>query len=103
MYADEALFLAGIHPLLPASSLSHFQAVSLWQALREVLYKAIADQGASINTYALPGGEKGTAHERFNVAHRKDQPCPKCGTPLHRLMVRKRGAYFCPTCQPLAN
>jgi formamidopyrimidine-DNA glycosylase len=103
MYADEALFLAGIHPLTPASSLSHCQTVSLWQALREVLCRAIADQGASISTYALPGGEKGTAHERFNVAHRKGQPCPKCGAPLQRLMVRKRGAYFCPACQPLAD
>ena len=100
MYADEALFLAGIHPTTPASALSHSQIVNLWQALREVLHKAIANHGASISTYALPDGEMGTAHERFNVAHRLGQPCPVCGTPLIRLMVRKRGSYFCPSCQP---
>jgi formamidopyrimidine-DNA glycosylase len=103
MYADEALFLSKIHPMTPASSLSHRQTAALWRALREVLQKAIANQGASINTYALPDGERGTAHERFNVAHRKDRPCPSCGTPLQRLMVRKRGAYFCPECQPPAT
>ena len=104
MYADEALFQAGIHPLTPANRLSREQVVRLWQAIRDVLDRAIANQGASINTYWLPNGERGTAHDAFNVAHKKGASCPNCSTPIERIMVRKRGAYHCPKCQssPLA-
>lgn len=99
MYADEALFLARLHPMTPCESLSPEQVAVLWSAVRRVLELAIANQGASIDTYVLPGGERGTAYDCFNVAHKKGAPCPRCGTPLERLMVRKRGAYYCPVCQ----
>ncbi|MFC2008735.1 bifunctional DNA-formamidopyrimidine glycosylase/DNA-(apurinic or apyrimidinic site) lyase [Chloroflexota bacterium] len=99
MYADEALFKVGIHPLAPANELTSDQVVRLWQAIRDVLERAIASQGASINTYWLPNGERGTAHDAFNVAHKKGAPCPNCSTPIERIMVRRRGAYFCPSCQ----
>ncbi len=100
MYADEALYEAGIHPFTPANELSPKQVSWLWQAIRDVLELAIARQGASIATYALPSGERGTAHDLFKVAHRMDAPCGRCATPIRRVMVRKRGAYFCPRCQP---
>ena len=99
MYADEALFQVGVHPLTPANELTYEQVARLWQAIRDVLDRAIARQGASIDTYWLPNGERGTAHDAFNVAHKKGAACPKCSTPIERIMVRKRGAYFCPTCQ----
>lgn len=100
MYADEALHDAAIHPLTQSNMLSPEQVRHLWQSIRDVLERAIACQGASIATYALPNGERGTAHDTFRVAHRKGAPCPRCGTAIQRLMVRKRGAYFCPGCQP---
>ncbi len=103
MYADEALYEANIHPLTPANELSPGQISRLWEAIRAVLQRAIACQGASIATYALPSGERGTAHNLFNVAHKKDAPCPRCGTPITRVMVRKRGASFCPSCQQPGN
>lgn len=99
MYADEALHRAGIHPLTPSHELTHTQVASLWKAVRHVLGEAIACQGASINTYRLPNGERGSAHDAFNVAHSKGAQCLRCGTSIERIMVRKRGAYFCPTCQ----
>jgi len=99
MYADEALFQTGIHPLTPANELGHEKVVELWCAIREILERAIANQGASINTYWLPNGERGTAHDTFKVAHKKGAACPNCTTPIERIMVRKRGAYFCPRCQ----
>lgn len=103
MYADEALHEAGIHPFTPANELDPEQAGCLWQAIRDVLQRAIACQGASIATYALPSGERGTAHDLFKVAHRMGAPCARCGTPIQRVMVRKRGAYFCPACQRIGN
>ena len=100
MYADEALFAAGIHPLRPADSLSKAQMERLYTAIRQTLERAIGCCGASINDYQRPGGQPGTAQSGFNVAHRRGQPCPACGTPIERIPIRQRGSYFCPRCQP---
>ncbi|HEX79388.1 MAG TPA: bifunctional DNA-formamidopyrimidine glycosylase/DNA-(apurinic or apyrimidinic site) lyase [Dehalococcoidia bacterium] len=99
MYADEALFTAGIHPSRPANNLSRTEVKRLHSALRDVLQKAIGNKGASVNTYFRPGGEQGTAHSHFRVAHRGGKPCPACGTPIQRIPIRHRGSYFCPKCQ----
>lgn len=103
MYADEALFEIGVHPLVTAHDMGHDEVVRLRQAIKAVLEHAIARQGASVDTYWLPNGERGTAHNAFCVAHKKGEPCPRCGTPIERVMVRKRGAYYCPRCQPLTE
>jgi formamidopyrimidine-DNA glycosylase len=57
------------------------------------------NKGASISNYFRPGGETGTAHTHFKVAHRRDKPCPVCNTSLRRIPVHQRGTYFCPGCQ----
>ena len=100
MYADEALFAAGIHPLRPGGSLSRDEVEHLYHAIRQVLLSAIDKKGASVDTYFRPDGARGTAHFQFKVAHRGGEPCPVCGTPIQRLPVRSRGSYFCPRCQP---
>jgi formamidopyrimidine-DNA glycosylase len=101
MYADEALFTAKIHPLRKASSLSQNEIRNLHKAIIDVLRSAIGSKGASINTYIRPGGQLGTAHDNFRVAHRSGKPCPVCGTPIKRLAIRNRGSYFCPKCQKI--
>jgi len=101
MYADEALFAARIHPLRPGKSLSEDEIERLHQAIQQILWAAIGNKGASVDTYFRPGGELGTAHFEFQVAHRRGQNCPVCGTPLARIPVRNRGSYFCPNCQRL--
>lgn len=100
MYADEALFTAGIHPLRAASSLSRTEVKRLHRAIQNVLQEAIGNKGASVNTYFRPNGAKGTAQSHFRVAHRGGKPCPTCNTPIQRIPVRNRGSYFCPRCQP---
>ena len=100
MYADEALFLAKIHPLRPGGSLSPAETRRLHNAIRQVLQTAIGNKGASIANYYRPGGEQGTAHLEFKVAHRRGENCPICDTPIERIRVRNRGTYFCPKCQP---
>ncbi|MFH1775203.1 MAG: bifunctional DNA-formamidopyrimidine glycosylase/DNA-(apurinic or apyrimidinic site) lyase [Chloroflexota bacterium] len=100
MYADEALFTAGIHPLRSGDSLSAEELERLHRAIRQVLLAGIGDKGASVQNYFRPGGEPGTAHLAFRVAHRRGEPCPVCGTPVTRLPIRNRGSYFCPSCQP---
>lgn len=100
MYADEALFTAKIHPLRSGGSLSRDEVKRLHSAIKQVLKAAIGNKGASIVNYYRPGGELGTAHFEFKVAHRRGETCPVCGTPIKRIVVRNRGTYFCPKCQP---
>lgn len=101
MYADEALFLAKIHPMRAGGSLTKEEVKRLHRAIRQVLTAGINEKGASTDTYFRPSGEPGTAHSQFRVAHRRGESCPVCGTPLERIPVRNRGSYFCPKCQPL--
>jgi len=100
MYADEALFLARIHPLRSAKSLSQEEIERLHRAIQQVLLAAINNKGASVDTYFRPDGQIGTAHFQFRVAHRGGEPCPVCRTPIERIVVRNRGSYFCRKCQP---
>jgi len=100
MYADEALFAAGIHPLRPSCSLKAKEVAALHRAVRAVLRKAVENQGASIRNYRRPDGKAGRAHEEFAVAHRGGCLCPRCSTLIARIVVGQRGTYFCPRCQP---
>jgi formamidopyrimidine-DNA glycosylase len=99
MYADEALFHANIHPLRPACSLTPAEITSLHKSIRHVLNKGIDKLGASIRNYRHPDGGRGSAHTEFAVAHRENEPCPICKTPVERIVVGQRGTYFCPKCQ----
>ncbi len=100
MYADEALFAAGIHPERSTVSLTSGEIKRLHRAIRETLIAATRSKGASVENYFRPSGEIGTAHFHFKVAHRLGgNYCPVCGTPIERTKVRNRGTYFCPRCQ----
>ncbi len=101
MYADEALFAARIHPLRRGGSLSSKEVDRLHRTIQQVLWSAIGNKGASVDTYLRPDGTLGTAHFQFQVAHRLGGKfCPACDTPIERITVRNRGSYFCPKCQP---
>ncbi|MBA7678221.1 Formamidopyrimidine-DNA glycosylase [subsurface metagenome] len=101
MYADEALFAARIHPLRSGGNLSSEEIEHLHRAIQQVLWSAIGNKGASTDTYFRPDGTRGTAHFQFQVAHRlSGKLCSVCGTPIERIVVRNRGSYFCPHCQP---
>ncbi len=103
MYADEALFASRIHPLRSGGSLTREEVKKLYSAIKQVLAAGIGDKGASALNYFRPGGELGTAHHQFKVAHHGGEPCPNCGTPIRRLPIRNRGSYFCPKCQPVGK
>lgn len=105
IYADEALFLARIHPLRPGNSLTVEELGRLREAIREVLGGAIANGGTSLDdlAYLLPDGRAGENLDRLNVYDREDLPCPGCGAPIRRIVIRSRSSYFCPACQPEPN
>jgi formamidopyrimidine-DNA glycosylase len=101
MYADEALFAAKIHPFKKAGDLVFREVQNLYKSILKVLKLAIDNKGASVDTYKRPGGEEGTAHDGFQVAHRRGGTCHVCGATIQRAVVRNRGSYFCPVCQKL--
>ena len=81
-------------------SLTQDEIERLYRAIKRVLWSAIGNKGASVRNYFRPGGDIGTAHFEFKVAHGRGKKCPNCGTPIKRITVRNRGTYFCPECQP---
>lgn len=99
IYAAEALFLAGISPRRPASSLTPAEIERLKKAIHQVLNEALAAMGTTLsdNFYRTPAGEAGDYEPR--VYGREGLPCQVCGTPIERVELGGRGTYFCPRCQ----
>jgi formamidopyrimidine-DNA glycosylase len=99
IYADEALFRAGIHPLAMASRIRGERAQRLHSAIVEVLTEAIAAGGSSISDYVDAQGRKGFFQLSHRVYQRTGQPCVTCGAPIRRTLVAQRSSHFCPKCQ----
>ncbi len=99
IYADEALFVARLHPLRLAMSLSEEECQRLQAAVNEVIAAGIADGGTTFRDYQNGAGGQGHHQEKLNVYNRKGLPCPVCGTPIEKMTIGGRGAHFCPHCQ----
>jgi formamidopyrimidine-DNA glycosylase len=99
IYADEALFRAGIHPLANPSRLRRDRVRRLHEAIVEVLTEAIAAGGSSISDYVDANGRKGFFQISHRVYQRAGEPCMTCGTPIRRILVAQRSSHFCPKCQ----
>ncbi len=99
IYADEALFRAGIDPRKPAKRVSQPAARRLHEAIVAVLLEAVGDRGSSFQDYVDAQGEAGYHHLKVRVFRRTDEPCLVCGTPVRRVKVRGRSTHFCPKCQ----
>lgn len=99
IYADEALYLARLHPLRRADTLTEDEVAALYAAIRHVLADGIAREGASINWYRKPDGTKGSAQLGLQVYGHAGEPCPRCGTPILKTVVGQRGTHLCPACQ----
>jgi formamidopyrimidine-DNA glycosylase len=102
IYADEALFRAGINPLRPAASLSSDEIARLRDAIRETLLLGIENGGTTFGRHRDVYDEAGTNLEYLNVYRRTGEPCHICGQPVERVVIAQRSAHYCPHCQPLA-
>jgi formamidopyrimidine-DNA glycosylase len=100
IYADEALFRAGIHPLRPAGRLSGAQLAALRDAVEQALHAGIDAKGASIDDFRHVDGARGSFQDRFLVHRRAGEPCPNCGATVRKIVVGGRGTYVCESCQP---
>jgi len=99
IYADEALFRAGIRPRRRAASLTRSELKRLYDALKEVLREAIAAGGSSVSDYVDSNGDAGFFQFQHRVYGREGEPCLVCKTPVKRIVISGRSAHYCPNCQ----
>jgi formamidopyrimidine-DNA glycosylase len=99
IYADEALFEAGIRPRKAALNVSRKASERLHGAIRRVLVEALGDRGSSFRDYVDAAGEQGTHQLRVKVFRRTGKPCYVCGAAIKRVKVGGRSTHYCPRCQ----
>ena len=97
IYADEALWLALLHPLRRAGGLTEAERRALYRAIRTALRDGIRRSGATFD-WAYPTGDY-----RFRVYDRQGQPCRRCRRPIRRIVVGQRGTHFCAHCQTVRD
>ncbi|MFB3905912.1 MAG: bifunctional DNA-formamidopyrimidine glycosylase/DNA-(apurinic or apyrimidinic site) lyase [Acidobacteriota bacterium] len=103
IYADEALFEAGLHPARKASSLRTGEKERLFHAIQTVLERGIEFGGTSFRDFVDSNGERGKNQEELYVYGREGEPCLRCGSAIVRTVISQRGTHFCPSCQPQAT
>jgi formamidopyrimidine-DNA glycosylase len=99
IYADEALFRAGVRPRRRAASLTHDELKKLHKGLQQVLREAIKLGGSSLSDYVDAEGRKGFFQLKHRVYGREGQPCLVCKTPIKRVIIAGRSSHYCPHCQ----
>jgi len=99
IYADEALFDAGLSPTRRSETLTGAEITALHAAIRKVLALGIAREGASISTYVKADGQKGDMQNEVAVYGRAGQTCYACGGPVERIVLGGRSTHYCPNCQ----
>jgi formamidopyrimidine-DNA glycosylase len=99
IYANEALFHAGIDPRLGAGRLSRRRCERLAGTIQDTLQKAIAAGGSSLRDFVNGHGQPGYFQQTYYVYGRTGQPCRNCGTAIRHLVQGGRSSYLCPHCQ----
>lgn len=101
IYANDALFLAGVHPKTPSDKITSKQAKLIHHFLIEIMKQSILAGGSTArdNKYLRPDGTTGNNQFFFRVYERKGEPCLRCGTKIEYLKLGGRGTFYCPKCQ----
>ncbi len=99
IYANEALYAAGIRPTRPAGRISQCRYERLGAAIRDVLERAIREGGTTLRDFADTTGKPGYFAHSLQVYARSGEACGRCGAPLHQERLGQRSAYYCRRCQ----
>ena len=99
IYADEALFVAGIDPRRLGKDVAPEEIARLHHAIRSVLLAGVESRGASFSDYRDADGRTGSMQMHVKVFRRTGKPCYVCVTPIERCKVGGRSTHFCPKCQ----
>jgi formamidopyrimidine-DNA glycosylase len=100
IYADEALWLAGLHGDRPGQRLTRAQVLAVLAGVRQVMASALDQGGTSFDAlYVNVNGESGYFDRSLAVYGQEGRACPRCGTPVRRAAFMNRSSFFCPSCQ----
>lgn len=99
IYANEALFRAGIRPQLAAGKLSLPRCAKLVATIRDTLNEAIRHGGSSLRDFVNAAGQPGYFQQHYWVYGRGGEPCRKCGTLIKQTRQGQRSSFYCGSCQ----
>ena len=99
IYASEALFMAGIHPLRAAGRISLERYNGLADAIRDVLKRAIRQGGTTLRDFVDSDGSPGYFAQELLVYGRVGQACFQCASPIRQKVIGQRSSFYCITCQ----
>jgi formamidopyrimidine-DNA glycosylase len=99
IYANEALFRAGIHPARAAGRISRQRYEQLAGDIRLVLDDAIGQGGTTLRDFVGGQGEPGYFKQWLQVYGRGGAPCPRCSAPIRDSRIGQRSSFYCPVCQ----
>jgi formamidopyrimidine-DNA glycosylase len=99
IYADEALFFAGVRPTRSARSVTRAEYDAIAAAVKRVLKRAIVRGGSSIDDFVRPDGSDGGYQKERKVYAREGEPCSRCRAPIERIVIGQRSSHYCLRCQ----
>ena len=99
IYANEALFLAGIRPDRQAGKIALARYQKLAESIKFVLERSIEQGGTTLRNFVNESGKPGYFKQQLNVYGRSGQPCKRCRRPLNELRISNRSTVFCRHCQ----
>ena len=99
IYANEALFLSGIHPKRPASNISKKRIAQLVSHIKQTLATAITQGGTTLKDFVGGDGKPGYFQQQLKVYGRGGQPCTQCDTTLKEVKLGQRSTVYCSKCQ----
>ena len=101
IYADEALWRAGVNGARIAGKLTRRQLADVLDAAAEVMREALDQGGTSFDSlYVNVNGQSGYFDRSLNVYGRQDRNCRRCGAVIRREKFMNRSSFYCPVCQP---
>ncbi|HEY6556607.1 MAG TPA: bifunctional DNA-formamidopyrimidine glycosylase/DNA-(apurinic or apyrimidinic site) lyase [Polyangiaceae bacterium] len=99
IYADEALYLAGVRPTRRANRVNREECARILAGLQQVMLRSIETGGSSISDYVQPDGSDGGYQHERRVYARTGEACSRCAAAIRRIVLGARSAHFCASCQ----
>jgi len=99
IYANEALFMAGIYPLRAAGRISRVRYARLADSIRSVLTAAIQQGGTTLRDFLNSEGKPGYFQQSLHVYDRASAPCSRCGAAIRETRSGQRSTFYCVRCQ----
>ena len=99
IYASEALFAAGVHPLRKARRLSRQDCGTLIRCVKQTLRKAIRKGGTTLRDFTDAGGQPGYFEIQLKAYGREGEACVRCGKAIRRRVIGQRSSFYCSGCQ----